>query len=333
MPENKEIFEKVEKIIKESPLKEFCLKIDGISQKEEILYITLETPNLNISNHAFIRSYVVGALASYAFSKIMVIFTAHKKESKKINRVNHCVAIASGKGGVGKSTVALFLSKALARLGKKVGLLDGDIYGPSLPTLFRCHDKPGVTEEKKLIPLYHHGLSWISIGLMVPEETAMIWRGPMVQSALKQLLKEVDWGYHEEGGLDFLIVDMPPGTGDIPLTLVQQVSLSGVVIVSTPQNIALADAKRALSMFQKVNTPILGMVENMAYVECAQCHHSMDIFGHDLVKIAANQLSVPFLGKIPIMKSLQSFNPEENFPFFEEIAKKIESLLALETRE
>lgn len=217
------------------------------------------------------------------------------EESAPLTGVRHIIAIASGKGGVGKSTTAANIATALAQSGQKTGLLDADIYGPSLPRLFSINTKPDVTADKKLVPIFRHGVYCMSIGFMVAEETAMIWRGPMVHSALQQMLKDVAWP-----DLDILIVDMPPGTGDAHLTLCQQVKLNGAVIVSTPQDLALIDARRAVHMFQKVRVPILGVIENMSQFICPNCGHASEIFSHGGTQREAERLEVPFLGEIPL---------------------------------
>ena len=209
--------------------------------------------------------------------------------------VKHIIAVASGKGGVGKSTTAANLALALAAQGQSVGLLDADIYGPSQPRLFGVSDKPSLNEDKKIIPHERFGIRLMSIGFMVEEKTAMIWRGPMVMSAITQMLREVAWGT-----LDVLVVDMPPGTGDAQLTLAQQVPLSGAVIVSTPQDLALIDARRGVAMFEKVNVPVLGIVENMASYCCPNCGHVAPIFGHGGAREEAQKTGVAFLGEIPL---------------------------------
>jgi len=209
--------------------------------------------------------------------------------------VRHVIAVASGKGGVGKSTTACNLALALAANGQRVGILDADIYGPSLPKLFGLHGKPRVVSGRTLAPLEGYGVKVMSIGFMVEEETPMIWRGPMVMSAITQMLREVAWGE-----LDVLVVDMPPGTGDAQLTMAQQTPLAGAVIVSTPQDLALLDARRGVAMFRKVEVPILGIVENMSYFICPECGHRSDIFAHGGARHEAERQGVPFLGEIPL---------------------------------
>src|SRR4051794_6268186 len=211
------------------------------------------------------------------------------------------IAVASGKGGVGKSTTALNLALGLRDLGLRVGLLDADIYGPSVPRLTGIRDKPRLTDDKKMIPLQRFGLAIMSIGFLVEEETAMIWRGPMVMSAITQMLRDVVWGT-----LDILVVDMPPGTGDAQLTLAQNVPLKGAIIISTPQDLSLIDARRGLAMFKKVNVPVLGIVENMSYFQCPHCGARSDIFGHGGARHEAERLGVPFLGEIPLHMSIRA---------------------------
>jgi ATP-binding protein involved in chromosome partitioning len=209
--------------------------------------------------------------------------------------IKHIIAVASGKGGVGKSTTAVNLALALAGLDLKVGLLDADIYGPSVPRLLGIAGRPDTTPEKKLAPMRKFGLKVMSMGFVVAEDTPMIWRGPMVMSAITQLLREVDWGE-----LDVLVCDLPPGTGDAQLTMAQSVPLSGAVIVSTPQDIALIDARKGLNMFRKVDVPVLGIVENMSYFNCPHCGGRTDIFSHGGARIEAEKMETPFLGEIPL---------------------------------
>jgi ATP-binding protein involved in chromosome partitioning len=211
------------------------------------------------------------------------------------------IAVASGKGGVGKSTTALNLALGLRDLGLRVGLLDADIYGPSVPRLTGIHEKPQLDDNRKMIPIQRFGLAIMSIGFLVEEDTAMIWRGPMVMSAITQMLRDVAWGT-----LDILVVDMPPGTGDAQLTLAQNVPLRGAVIISTPQDLSLIDARRGLAMFKKVNVPVLGIVENMSYFQCPQCGTRSDIFGHGGARLEAERLGVPFLGEIPLHMSIRA---------------------------
>ena len=211
------------------------------------------------------------------------------------------IAVASGKGGVGKSTTALNLALGLRDLGLRVGLLDADIYGPSVPRLTGIREKPALNADKKMIPIQRFGLAIMSIGFLVEEETAMIWRGPMVMSAITQMLRDVAWGT-----LDILVVDMPPGTGDAQLTLAQNVPLKGAVIISTPQDLSLIDARRGLAMFKKVNVPVLGIVENMSYFQCPQCGTRSDIFGHGGARQEAERMGVPFLGEIPLHMSIRA---------------------------
>src|ERR1700684_1003436 len=222
-------------------------------------------------------------------------------KQSEIPGVAAVIAVASGKGGVGKSTTAVNLALGLRDLGLRVGLLDADIYGPSVPRLTGIREKPQLNDERKMIPLARFGLSIMSIGFLVEEETAMIWRGPMVMSAITQMLRDVAWGT-----LDVLVVDMPPGTGEAQLTLAQNVPLKGAVIVSTPQDLSLIDARRGLAMFKKVNVPVLGIIENMSYFQCPHCGTRSDIFGHGGARHEAERLAVPFLGEIPLHMSIRT---------------------------
>lgn len=243
-------------------------------------------------------------------AKASVILAAHKqaptgvKAAKKQSElpdpvlphgVKSVIAVASGKGGVGKSTTAVNLALALARAGLKVGLLDIDVYGPSVPKMLGAVAEVEQDENGKLLPVNACGLASMSIGYLVPEEAPMIWRGPMVHGAIKQMLYDVAWGEK-----DVLILDMPPGTGDAALSVAQQVPLTGAVIVSTPQDISLLDVRKSIAMFRKVNVPILGMIENMSYFECPHCHKRTDIFGHGGAKEDAARLDIPFLGQLPL---------------------------------
>jgi len=214
--------------------------------------------------------------------------------------VKHIVAVASGKGGVGKSTTAANLALALAANGLKIGVLDADIYGPSMPRMLGISGRPSTRDGKVLDPLEHYGVKCMSMGFLVPEDTPMIWRGPMVMSALQQMLRDVAWGE-----LDVLVVDMPPGTGDAQLTMAQQVPLAGAVIVSTPQDIALLDARKGLNMFRKVDVPVLGIVENMSYFSCPHCGGRSDIFSHGGAHQEAERLGVEFLGEVPLHMTIR----------------------------
>ncbi|WP_232630194.1 Mrp/NBP35 family ATP-binding protein [Methylobacterium sp. Leaf118] len=222
------------------------------------------------------------------------------RQGNALPGVRHIVAVASGKGGVGKSTTACNLALALRAQGLRVGLLDADIYGPSVPKLLGLSGKPRVIEGRVLEPMQAFGLKAMSIGFLIEPESAMIWRGPMVQSAITQMLREVAWGE-----LDVLIVDMPPGTGDAQLTMAQATPLSGAVIVSTPQDLALIDARRGVTMFRKVSVPILGVIENMATFVCPHCGTASAIFGHGGARQEAERLEVPFLGEIPLTMAIR----------------------------
>jgi ATP-binding protein involved in chromosome partitioning len=213
----------------------------------------------------------------------------------KLSGVDRIIAIASGKGGVGKSTVSSNLAVALARQGRRVGLLDADIYGPSQPRMMGVSKRPASPDGKIIEPLIAHGVTMMSIGLMLKDDEAVVWRGPMIMGALQQLLTQVAWG-----ALDVLIVDLPPGTGDIQLTLCQRTQLTGAIVVSTPQDVALLDARKALDMFSKLKTPVLGLIENMSTYICPNCGHEEHLFGHGGVRAEAKRLDLPFLGELPL---------------------------------
>jgi len=220
---------------------------------------------------------------------------AQPQRGKLLEGMGAVVAVASGKGGVGKSTTAVNVALALSQAGHRTGILDADIYGPSLPMMLGITEKPDSPDGKRLLPIERYGLQCMSIGFMVPADTPMIWRGPMVMGALEQMMGDVAWG-----DLDILIVDMPPGTGDAQLTMAQRVALAGAVIVSTPQDLALLDARRGLNMFKRVEVPVLGIVENMSYFLCPHCGERSDIFTHGGARRAAAQMQVDFLGEIPL---------------------------------
>lgn len=228
------------------------------------------------------------------------------QDEEVLSGVKNIIAVASGKGGVGKSTVAVNLACGLARTGAKVGLLDTDIYGPSIPTMMDAHGRPNITTQKKLIPKEKYGVRFLSMGMLVDPDQAMIWRGPMVTSAVKQFMNEVEWGE-----LDYMVLDLPPGTGDIQLTLVQTVPLTGAVIVSTPQDVALDDARKGVAMFKKVNVPVLGMVENMAYfIPEDMPEKKYHIFGKHGVRNLAERMGTNFLGEIPLEQKVRESSDE-----------------------
>ncbi len=253
--------------------------------------------------------------------------TGHGKDNL-IPGVKHVIAVSSGKGGVGKSTVSVNLAVALARTGAKVGLLDADIYGPNIPMMMGVTKAPE-QKDGKIVPAESHGVKLISMGFFVPEDTAIVWRGPMVHTAIQQLFRDVLWGE-----LDYLLIDLPPGTGDAQLTLTQLVPLTGAITVTTPQEVALADVRKGMMMFQKVNVPLLGIVENMSYFLCGHCGERTEIFSHGGGERAAATVGIPFLGRIPIDPAIRaggdSGNPiveadptSPQSAAFREIAQKI----------
>jgi ATP-binding protein involved in chromosome partitioning len=239
-------------------------------------------------------------------SEVLVTLTAQRKPKGQsqpkegIPGVNYIIAVASGKGGVGKSTTAVNLAYGLQSIDLKVGILDGDIYGPSLPRLLGINQKPTSDDGKRINPIIVNNIKCMSMGFMIDEKVPAVWRGPMIQNAFHQMLRQVNWGE-----LDVLIVDLPPGTGDVQLTLAQSVLLSGAIIISTPQDLALIDARKGLEMFLKVSVPILGWVENMSYYLCPHCDGRSDIFDHGGVRKEAHSLGVPFLAEIPLHMSIR----------------------------
>ncbi|MFC0384736.1 Mrp/NBP35 family ATP-binding protein [Muricoccus vinaceus] len=227
---------------------------------------------------------------------------ARPQAAMLLQEVGAVIAVASGKGGVGKSTTAVNLAVALAGKGLRVGLLDADVYGPSLPQMLGTHEKPD-TASGRIVPISRWGLKAMSIGFLVDQETPMVWRGPMVMGALEQMMSQVEWG-----ALDVMVVDMPPGTGDTQLTMSQRVALRGAVIVSTPQDVALLDARRGIRMFEKVSVPVLGLVENMSYFCCPNCNHRTEIFGHGGARAEAARLGVEFLGELPLTLAVRELS-------------------------
>ena len=281
--------------------------LDGLHVGDGLVQVTLAIKREDAAALEPMRRDVEAAVAKLPGVKnASVVFTAHKAPpppppaaAAVLPEVKAVIAVASGKGGVGKSTVAVNLAVALAQSGLAVGLLDADIYGPSLPRMLGLNRKPEV-RDGKMIPLEAWGLKCMSIGFLVDGDTAMVWRGPIATGALNQMIAQVEWG-----ALDVLVVDMPPGTGDIQLTLAQKVRLAGAVVVSTPQDIALIDARRAVKMFGQVHVPVLGVVENMSYFSCPHCGERTDVFGHGGAAAEAARIGVPFLGEVPLLLEIR----------------------------
>ncbi len=295
--------------------------VDGLAVKAGMVQFALQVPRERARESEPLRAAAERAAAGVpGVLSATVVLTAHRAEPAKpapepgrkappggtpgqgqmlLPDVGAIIAVASGKGGVGKSTTAVNLAVALAMQGLKVGLLDADIYGPSLPQMLGTRERPR-TEGQQIIPLSRWGLKAMSIGFLVEEETPMIWRGPMVMGALEQLMGQVAWGK-----LDIMVVDMPPGTGDAQLTMSQRVPLAGAVIVSTPQDVALLDARRGVRMFERVGVKVLGLIENMAFFCCPNCGHQTDIFGHGGARAEAERLGVEFLGELPLKLAIR----------------------------
>ncbi|MDQ2804677.1 MAG: Mrp/NBP35 family ATP-binding protein [Pseudomonadota bacterium] len=293
--------------------------IEGIEVQGGLVQVALLTDRAHAEAMEPVRRAVEALLAKHpGVTNATAVLTAHKpaapsqprqqqpapkpagqKPALLLPDVKAIVAVASGKGGVGKSTVATNLAVALARQGLATGLLDADIYGPSLPRMLGLARKPEIRGDR-MLPLEAWGLKCMSIGFLVEEETPMIWRGPMVMGALEQMMGQVIWG-----ALDVLVVDMPPGTGDAQLTMAQRVALTGAVIVSTPQDIALIDARRGVRMFERVRVPVMGLVENMSYFCCPNCGHRAEIFGHGGARLEAQRLGTEFLGEVPLLLDIR----------------------------
>ena len=289
--------------------------VDSLEVRGSLVHVALRTERAQAQAMEGVRTEAQAVLARQpGVTNATVVLTSHRAEPAPaaapagkpalLPQVKHIVAVASGKGGVGKSTTAVNLAVALAQMGLAVGLLDADIYGPSLPRMLGVHAKP-VMQDGMMVPLRAWGLQAMSIGFLVEADTAMIWRGPMVMSALEQMMGQVSWG-----ALDILVVDMPPGTGDAQLTMAQRVSLSGAVIVSTPQDVALMDARRGVRMFEKTLVPVLGIVENMSMFCCPNCGHETALFGHGGARREAEALGVPFLGEVPLLLDIRTTGDE-----------------------
>ena len=286
--------------------------ISGLELKNNLITFVLELSYEEVDSSDTITKTIEEKLLTISeIEKVSIVITSHNKKIEKNWKKNYkyspatnIIAIASGKGGVGKSTSAINLALSLMKLNFKVGILDADIYGPSLPKLVGINIKPK-NNGKKIIPHNAFGLQAMSIGFLIPEDKPTIWRGPMVMGAIEQLVRDVDWQ-----NLDVLIIDMPPGTGDAQLTLSQKVQLTGTIIISTPQDLSLIDARKGLNMFKKVNVPILGIIENMSYFLCEKCETKHKIFGNGGAKAEAKKLGVPFLDEIPLDILLRSSSDE-----------------------
>lgn len=277
------------------------IEVEGSKVK---LYLILPKPDEKLETE--IRNSVTKTLLEHTgVSEVDVLVEARELketpgqakavERAKLPEIKYFIAVASGKGGVGKSTVAVNLALTISKIRKSVGLMDADIWGPSTPIMFGINERPMSTPDKKIIPLEKYGLKLMSIGFLLNDDDTVIWRGPMVHGAVKQFIEDVEWK-----GTDYLVIDLPPGTGDAQLSLIQTAPLSGGVIVTTPQDVALIDVRRGVQMFRKLNVPILGIIENMSYLVCPHCSGEVDIFSKGGGKRMAEKFSVPFLGEIPI---------------------------------
>lgn len=314
------------------------IKIEG---SQVSFTVELTTPACPLKDQ--IESEVRAAVMQIAgVQQVGVNFTANVKQrpglfdKATVPGVAHVLAVASGKGGVGKSTVATNLAVALAQTGARVGLLDADVYGPSAPIMLGLKNQQPMVQDGKMVPLEAHGIKTISVGFMVPENQPLIFRGPIISSMLRQFLYEVHWGE-----LDYLVVDLPPGTGDIQLTLAQAIPLSGSVIVTTPQDVAMADVTRGIEMFKKLNVPILGLIENMSYFRCPHCGERSEIFSHGGAVQASKKFDVPFLGEIPLSlvireggdtgaPAVTSSLPEAYADAFRDVARNLAGRISVE---
>ena len=286
-----------------------CATISVSQWQKDGLTLTLETEFAASGETAAIREFLSKQLAC----AINLTLVCRIQTAPRFAAIKHIILVASGKGGVGKSTTAVNIAAALQLEGAQVGILDADIYGPSIPMLMGLDGaQPQAKDEKTLLPFVAHGIKTQSIGFLVPNEQAMVWRGPMASQALNQLLSETDWGE-----LDYLVVDMPPGTGDIQLTMSQKVPASGALIVTTPQDLALADAQKGIAMFEKVKVPIIGMIENMSAFVCGHCGQTSHVFGHDGGKELAHRYGVPLLAQIPLQLAIREASEEGKSISFE----------------
>jgi ATP-binding protein involved in chromosome partitioning len=307
--------------------------VQHVAQEGKKVSLVLEVPAPHVKDVAFLEAEAAQALKKLpGVETVQIVVTspslappksnpaAGLASSKPIPGVSHLIAVASGKGGVGKSTTALNLALAFSDLSLKVGLLDLDIYGPSLPHLLGRFEKPMSVDGKTMEPLEAHGITCMSMGFLMPPEKAAIWRGPMVHSAVQQMLHQVNWGT-----LDLLLLDMPPGTGDVALSLAQLAPLTGAIMVSTPQELALLDVRRAIEMLRKVKVPLLGLIENMSYFACPSCGTTSHIFHHHGAKTEASKQGIPFLGEIPLSEAIRQacdagkpvFDGRSNSPLLE----------------
>ena len=282
----------------------------GLTVDAGAVRFVLEIDPAKAQTYEPVRDAAEDAVKALGASEISAVLTAHSAKSppdlkpqkkaepqgpERVPGVQHIIAIASGKGGVGKSTVSANLACALAAEGRRVGLLDADVYGPSQPRMLGVSGRPASPDGKTILPMRNHGVTMMSIGLMTNEDQAVVWRGPMLMGALQQMLMQVQWG-----ALDVLLVDLPPGTGDVQMTLAQKTVVDGAVIVSTPQDVALLDARKGIDMFNQLNVPVLGMIENMSTHICSNCGHEEHVFGHGGVKAECDKLGVPLLAEVPL---------------------------------
>ena len=282
----------------------------GLNVEGQTVRFVLEIDPAKAQAYEPVRDAAEAAVKALGASEVSAVLTAHSAKAppdlkpqkkaepqgpERVPGVQHIIAIASGKGGVGKSTVSANLACALAAEGRRVGLLDADVYGPSQPRMLGVSGRPASPDGKTILPMRNHGVTMMSIGLMTNEDQAVVWRGPMLMGALQQMLMQVQWG-----ALDVLLVDLPPGTGDVQMTLAQKTVVDGAVIVSTPQDVALLDARKGIDMFNQLNVPVLGMIENMSTHICSSCGHEEHVFGHGGVKAECDKMGVPLLAEVPL---------------------------------